>query len=468
MYRKAFMLVSGNAFGSALSLLRNLLIARMVSPEDFGIASTFAISMSIVEMFSYLGLQQLMVVDKDADDPHFQAASQGFQVMRGMISSLLLFIISGPYARFLGIEHVIWAFQVIAFVPLVNGLQHFDQHRMKRHMNFTPSVMISVLPQLASVLSLWPLAYLWADYRIMLAAIFVQAFGMVLVSHLMAERPYQLRIDKKLMRRAMIFGWPLLLNGVLLFAVFNGEKIIVGRELGMAALAVFSMSFTLTVTPTLVLANSMQSFFLPMLTRVRDNKEGFQRMGTATIEASLLIGILLILGTSLLGGPLVHVLVGKKYEAMLPILVQLAVLQAVRSSKTGSAIVALSQERTGNSIAANLPRVLSLPIAWWIVHNTGNILSIIAVSILAEVVGFGVSIWLVRTRAHLKTRSLLLQVFLYFALCFVAVADAMANPPRAKIENHLHFGLLGVAIVGIAAIASMTQLRGLIMRRWRS
>ena len=38
MLKKAFMLVSGNAFGSALLLVRNLIIARLISPEDYGIA----------------------------------------------------------------------------------------------------------------------------------------------------------------------------------------------------------------------------------------------------------------------------------------------------------------------------------------------------------------------------------------------------------------------------------------------
>ena len=77
MLKKAFLVVTGNAFGSALLLLRNLIVARLVSPHDYGIASTFAIVMSLVEMLSYVGLNQLMVVDKDGDDPHFQRAMQG-------------------------------------------------------------------------------------------------------------------------------------------------------------------------------------------------------------------------------------------------------------------------------------------------------------------------------------------------------------------------------------------------------
>ncbi|MBS0564126.1 MAG: polysaccharide biosynthesis protein, partial [Proteobacteria bacterium] len=54
MLKKAVMVVTGNALGFLLSLIRNLVVARLISPENYGIASSFAVSMSIVEMLSYL------------------------------------------------------------------------------------------------------------------------------------------------------------------------------------------------------------------------------------------------------------------------------------------------------------------------------------------------------------------------------------------------------------------------------
>ena len=58
-----------------------------------------------------------------------------------------------------------------------------------------------------------------------------------LVSHLVAERPYRLVLDREIMAESLRFGWPLLVNGVLLFVVFNGDRVIVGHGLGMATLA---------------------------------------------------------------------------------------------------------------------------------------------------------------------------------------------------------------------------------------
>lgn len=467
MLKKALLVVSGNAFGSLLLLVRNLLIARLISPENYGIASTFAISMSIVEMLSYLGLNQLMVVDKDGDDPHFQAAMQGFQVMRGVVSSVALFLIARPYAAFLGVDEVAWAYEMIALIPLINGFQHYDPHRLKRHMEFRPTVMTNALPPLASVISVWPLALAFGDYRIMLVALFVQAASMVLMSHLTARRSYRLAIDTALMRRAVRFGWPLLLNGMLMFFVFNGEKLIVGRELGMGTLAFFSMAFTLTLAPTLVLANSCQTFFLPQLSAAREDAAQFQALATATMETSLVIAVLLMTCASLVGGPLAYLLVGPKYVALLAFLIPMAAVQALRVAKTGSSVVALAKGLSANAMISNLMRVASLPLSWWAAIHTGDVRAIIWIAMMAELLGYAVSMVLAARRTGVRLAPLALPAGLSGIACAAALIDAHYSPPEAGLAEHLHMGHWGVVVAGLAALAATGSLRTYVLSRWR-
>lgn len=459
MLKKAVLVVTGNAAGFILSLIRNLIVARLVSPENYGIASSFAVSMSIVEMLSFLGLQQLMVVDKDGDQPHFQAAMHGFQAIRGAFSCLMLYLIARPYAAYLHIEEVTWAYQLLALVQLVNGFQHYDPHRLRRHMNFRPMVLTNAVPPLIAVLVLWPLALFYGDYRIMLASIFVQSVAMVAVSHLTAERRYQMAFDPALMKRATMFGWPLLLNGVLMFGVFNGERLIVGRELGMGQFAFFSMAFTLTLTPTLVLATSCQSLFLPQLTKLLDQHEAFQRLSDVTMESSLVIGLALVIGASLFGGPLAHLLTGPKYASILLILVPMSVMQAVRVAKTGSAIIALAVGKSGNAMIGNSVRVASLPVSWWVAHKTGDVLTIIWVALVAEILGYLLAMYLAARRANVSLTALTLPTVLSAVTCAVALIDALRTPPLPGLRDHLHWGLAAVLVLGVASFASMTGLR---------
>ncbi len=421
MIRSVLLILSGNAFAALLLLARNLIIARLIPVADYGIAATFAVAMAVVEMMSAFGLQQQIIQSKDGDDPRFQAGLQGFQVLRGAVSSLALFVMAHPLAAFLDIPAAAWAYQVMAVVPLLNALVHFDIHRLNRHMVFGPMILTGILPALASVLSVWPLSHWFDDWRVMLYAIILQAALTAITSHAVARRPYRLVFDRVLIGQSLRFGWPILVNGMLMFLVFNGDKLIVGNALGMEVLAIFAMGMTLTLTPTLVLAKSTQNFFLPRLSRVAVAADvaQFSRLAIATIEASILSGVVLVFGIVLVGASFVDLLLGVKYAPLVPLLTLLSVMQALRVFKAGGAIVAVARQQTSNAMVANLFRMASLPVAWWVLQTGGAITQLIWVGIGGEFCGFVVSLLMLRGRVGISLRPLrapLALMALFFGL----------------------------------------------------
>jgi len=469
MYRSALLILSGNAFASVLLLARSLIVARLISVEDYGIAATFAVSMAVVEMMSALGLQQQIVQARDGNDPRLQAGLQGFQLLRGMISGAVLFLIAGPVAWFLGIPQVTWAYQLLAVVPILNALVHFDVYRMNRAMVYLPGILTLAVPALFSVLIVWPLAAYLGDWRVMLYAILAQAVLGAITSHIVAKRPYRLLFDRSIMSQSLRFGWPLLANGILLFAVFNGEKLIVGRELGMSELAIFAMGITLTLTPTLVMARSVQSFFLPQLSALHKQgaagREGFAHLANATIQAGIVNGTLLVVAVLFFGAPIVQALLGPKYEPLVALLTSLAIVQALRVFKTGSAVVALARGQTGNAMIANLFRVAVLPVAWIVLVQGGSLTEVIWIGTAGEFCGFVASLLLVRYRIGLPMGPMLLPLLASCAVLAIAGEDYVLQTFFAG-SAATHWELAGLVVVlFIAMIASMTDLVRYISRR---
>ncbi|MGY9046363.1 hypothetical protein P775_05675 [Puniceibacterium antarcticum] len=463
MLRSALVILSGNAAASLLLLARNLIVARLIPVADYGIAATFAIAMAVVEMMSQLGLQQQIVQAKNGEDPRFQAALQGFQVLRGVIAGIALFALAGPLADFMNVPQAAWAYQVMALVPVLNAFTHFDVHRLNRSMVFLPVILTGAVPALLSVLAVWPLAMVYGDYRVMLYAIVVQALMTAVTSQLVARRPYRLVLDRAVMTQSLRFGWPLLVNGILLFGVFNGDKMIVGRELGMETLAIFAMGFSLTLTPTLVMAKSAQNFFLPQISVVdRTTPEGaarFTHLSLVTMQVSLLNGAILVLAIILVGGPVVHLLLGTKYAALLALMGPLAVMQALRVAKAGGAIVALADGRTGNAMQSNLARVATLPLAWYVITQGAGLGIVILIATLGELFGFALSLYLVRRTSGVALLRMLGPVLfsgIFFALALVL--PALGSLPDWVLPVGL---TLGIALT----VLSMKDLLRYVMRR---
>ena len=466
MLRNAMLLLSGNGVGSLLSLARNLLIARLLPVEDYGIASTFAVALSVIEMLSALGLQTLLVQAKDGDDPRLQAALQGFQVLRGALSALLLFLAAGPIAEFMRLPELTWAYRVTALVPLVGAFEHFDVHRLNRGMRFGPLVMAETLPTVLTLAAVWPLVAWLGDWRVMLCIIVMQTALRTILTHLLAERHYRMRLDPATMRRSLGFGWPLLVNGILLFGVFQGDRVLVARELGPTVLGIFSIGVTLTLAPTLVMARSVRLLFLPLLSNAEDPAR-FERLSRAVMQAAALNAGVMMVGVFLVGPPFVALVLGADYLPLLPYLAPLALVQALRVLKTGGNVIALSRGQTANTMISNVFRVAMLPVIWLALVRGYGLEAVIALGALGEVLGTAASLVLVRRRLGQRLRPLLPVLGVTMLLM-----GATALPLRAMLAGagiDLPAGTLAVLVLALlgAQVAVASEFRDWLLRRLR-
>lgn len=464
MFRTALLILTGSAATSVMLLARNLIIARLITLEDYGIAATFAVVMAMVEMMSTLGLQQQIVQSPRGDDPHYQSALQGFQVLRGVITGVLMFAVAGPLAAFLHVPDIAWAYQMMAAVPVLTALVHFDIYRLNRQMIYRPGILAVGVPALVSLVLVWPLYVMFGDWRVMLYAILAQAAGMAAVSHIVSKTPYRMVLDRAIMRDNLRFGWPLLVNGGLLFLVFNGEKLVVGRELGMAPLAIFAMGITLTLTPTLISAASAQRFFLPQLSAAvaKDTPEGaarFIHLSMATAQVSLVIGCLLVIGVMLVGKPVVWALLGSEYAPLLPLMIWMAILSGIRVFKTGSNVIALARGRTTNALISNLFRIASIAVSWPVLNAGGTLLDVIIIATVGEALGFVAALAQVRWRLAMSLRALALPI----ALAAVVLALCALSGLSLGVPIWLLYG--AVALVFGAMFYTMHDLRTYVRAR---
>jgi O-antigen/teichoic acid export membrane protein len=465
MFKSALLILSGQTFTSILLLLRNLLVARLISVEDYGIAATFAISMSIVEMMTTIGLHQMIIQDKNGDDPRLQSVLQGFHLFRSLFAGLILFLLAHPIAEFIGAEDIAWAYQVLALIPVLNGLTHFDIYRLQRKMIYKPSILSSAIPAFLSVMAIWPLWKLYGDYRVMLYSVMIQSAAMVITSQVVAERRYSLGVDKTILMRAINFGWPLLINNVLLFFIFQGEKIIVGRTFGLEVLAIFAMGFTLTLTPSLLLGGSTQTFFLPQLVAAKEDPEKFGYLSCVTYQAHFVFATLFVIGAMIFSDPVIHLLLSAKYAGLIPLMTLLAVLQSMRLLRGGSSTIALAVGRTGIATLSNLPRVFSMPLAWFVASWTGDIFTVLWVAIAGEVIGFLISLFLVRRQAGVPLDRLAPSLILTAAVLGFAGVQTFLTKMEAGAPLWSYWTSVPIALFFVLSLISMKDLRHYLVTR---
>jgi O-antigen/teichoic acid export membrane protein len=406
LMKGGFHLLLGQVAVQASSFIRNIILAWIISPADFGIAAIFGITLQVIEVLSNVSTEMLLIQAEDGDQERLQGTAQLIRAGRGMANGLVIFALGGLFSRLFGVPQAAWAFRCLGLVPLLRGFMHLDLSRLQRHMRFWPNAIAEAGSSWFATLITIPLAFWLRDYSAMLWALIAQVGASALASHLLAERRYAWHWDRVLWRRMVSFGWPLMINGILMLGIFEGDRMIIGsseslfpgRGYTLTDLGVYSATFSLTMAPTMFVVNIASSLFLPLLSRAQGNLEQFERRYAACSQAVCLAAAVISVLFIVAGGTLVTTIYGPKYAAAGAIIGWLGAMWGVRIVRAAPTLAAMAQGDTKNTMISNSARTLSLvgmlaALAW------GGGLVWIAISGFAgELLALVASLW--RLRSH--------------------------------------------------------------------
>ncbi|WP_255771908.1 oligosaccharide flippase family protein [Microbulbifer guangxiensis] len=458
LLKGASVLTVSQALVAACTFLRNVIIARHIGLENFGIATTFVLTISLVEMTSNLALDRVLVQDREGDSDDMLGSAHFLQFLKGLLIAAILFAIASPVAQLFDLADKVWAFQLLAVVALLHGLMNFDFVVRQRNLDFLPTALFDAIPQVLILGVAFGASLFFEDYRVMLAVILLQAMMHVLLSHLLAKRPYRWALCWPLAKRKLAFGWPLLVNGFLMFGIFQGDRVIIASLYAKETLAWYSVAFSLCMLPTLIFAKLSAYLLMPVLSRSRDNPALFYRCGEFALIACCGFAVLMVVFFGIGGHGLIRLSFGEQYLLAVGVITWLAAMQAVRVIRIAPSVIANSQAHTKNAMIANIFRCISLAAAILLALKGAPVTWIAATGVGGELLALSVSVSLMKM-ARGKARfvwSLLRQLLLGGALCYVFVTGVPHLLPRP--DTSLTFGLLQLAVAGIAAVFAAALL----------
>jgi O-antigen/teichoic acid export membrane protein len=401
IFKSGLKLGANQAFVQVCSFARSVIVARVISPADFGVAATFAMTFAFLEMISNLAAETVLIQAKDGNEPAFQETSQSLQFLRGLTNALFILALAGMISRLFGVPQAKPAFQCLALLPLIKGLTHLDVNRLQRELRFGPSIMADSGANLLVTLAALPLGLWLRDYWAMLWLLILQSAIYVAGSHLFADRRYSWGWNKAYARKIFAFGWPLLINGLLLYIILQGDRFVIGAAhrlfknspYTLVDLGVYSVAFALTFAPTMLVANVSTSLFLPLLSRAQSDTAQFEKHYLTCIQiVSLMASIISILFV-VSGGWLVSMIYGQKYAAAGTFIGVLAAMQAMRILRVAPTLAAMAFADTKNAMICNIVRTTALAGVLFSSITGRSLLWVAASGLAGEVLAFLTCIW---------------------------------------------------------------------------
>jgi len=359
--------------------------------------------------------------------------------------ALLVYLAAEPITRLFQIPEALWAFHLLALVPFLDGLVHLDMKRVQRHFDYAPATIVESGSHIVVMLAAWPIAAWRSDYSAILWLLIMRAVIQLVASHALAQRPYRWVWDRIYLRRLVRFGWPLLVNGLLIAALRQGDHLVTGSHFGMAVLAVYGSAVLITQLPTKMLLNIGRSLTLPLLAATREDDTLYHAHYEKVVGLLSLLAIGLGVPFIVLGGPLLGLVFGEDYGAAGAYIGWLACACMFRLMRTGPTQAAMARADTTNAMYANLVASVGLLGMLACAYLGLPIAAIAFFGFVGELLAFSTALAQLSIKQHVPVRltahSLLLPVLA--TLC-----------AAVTVEYHLVTGWLsGLAATTVIVVA---------------
>ncbi len=429
-----------------------LILARLLTPEDFGLVGMIHPVTAFVWLMRDLGLSAATVQREHLEERQVSALFW-INVLVSVGLALLVAALSPAVAAFYGDPRLVWVTIALATTMAFGGLASQHQALLRREMRFFEIGVIEVLGLAIGFASAVVAAMQGLEYWSLVINIAVRETTISLMlmvrSGWRPSRPGHLKSAREMLR----FGWYLAGAKFLEYATRNVDAVLVGKFWGSGALGLYNVAYRLLLLPIQQLNGPLGIVAVPVLSRLQHDVDRYRRFYRQGILLLTSASMPLVMLTAAAAERMVVVLAGTQWQDATPIFLALAPAAWVGSFNAATVWVFVSNGRTdrqfamkcvtvpiiiagiaigvphgpiGAALGYSIGSVLVAPIAvFWCYRGTPlrimDLLSAIARPTSASLLAGGVAAWLSRSiDAPATSIPALLSVAIVFGVTYVA------------------------------------------------
>lgn len=346
----------------AIGLVSMVVLARLLTPGDFGLAALAMSLLVVLELFGDLGLDLELIRNQEARRQHYDTAWT-LELLKGLVSAGLLATLAAPAAAFFKDPRVEPIVYWLAVASVLAGCENIATVDFRKNLEFRREIIYLLVSRLVSTLVAILLAVAWREYWALVAGILAHRLARLGLSYvLLSFRP---RLCLAAAGEIFRFSRWIVLRNVLLGSRRRAPAFVIGRLSGPAALALYDMAFELANLVTTEFRAPVRRALFPGYAKLGADRQLLQASFVETFAVLVLIGLPVPVGIGLTAHAFVPVLLGPRWLDTIPLIQVLSVHGVIQCLSVNSQLIYLALNRpqiatllSGINLAAFLPLLI--------------------------------------------------------------------------------------------------------------
>lgn len=388
----------GMAATQGLRLAANLILARLLFPEAFGLMALVTVVLVGLQMVSDTGLGPSIARSPRGDDRAFLDTAWTIQVIRGALLAGVAAALAGPLARVYDAPDLAQLLPAAALSLVIAGFNPTRIETATRHLLLGRVTALDLAAQAVGLVAMVALALATGSVWALVAGALVQAaVRLVLMSAFLPGPGNRPLWEPAAARELLVFGRWILLSSLCGFALGQGDRMILGGYLSLEGLGIYNIGWFLAAFPGMLATAVVGRVMIPLY---RDDPPGAKAAQAGRLRrlrrglTALILGLLAALA---LGGvPLVGLLYDPRYAAAGAVVVLAACAQMPAMVGLTYDQAALAAGDSRGFFLSLLARAVMQTGAFWAGAELAGLTGALAGMALAGVAGHAANVWVAR------------------------------------------------------------------------
>lgn len=308
-----------NMFNQGITFLVGLVLARLLTPEEYGLIGLITIFISVFNSIVDSGFSNALIRKTNVQDKDFNTAFLTNLVV-SVFLYLILYIWAPAISRFFDQPMLISLLRVMGVIVIINAFGLIQRTIYIRNVDFKTQAKISLWASVLSGVTGIVMAYyglgVWSLVGQQVSRQFLQSFLMWCYSNWYPKIQFSMQSFRDLFG----FGWKLLVSG-LINTVWNEiYQVVIGKFYSADTLGQYTRAHQFTTIFSSNLTGIVQRVSYPVLSQIQDDKQRLKNGYKRVIKCTMLISFCCMLGLAAIAEPMVLTLIGEQWLPCVPFL----------------------------------------------------------------------------------------------------------------------------------------------------
>jgi O-antigen/teichoic acid export membrane protein len=323
----------------------SVILVRLLTPHEFGLAGMVLVLSSIVPTFSGLAFGSALVQRRTITDEEVSTVFWASLAVGAAFSAIGV-LAAGAIAKFYGEPAVGPLAAVLAVSFFVSAIGMTQSQLLHRELRYRSLELRTMAATLAGAVAGVAAAFAgWGAWALILQQLVFTCVASTLVWLVSDWRPSR-RFSFASLRELGSFGGQV--SGSVFFTQLtqNVDNVLIGRYLGAAALGTYSLAYSVMLAPFTRLTSPLQEILYAAFSRIQDEPE---RLVTIWLRVNRIMGAIalpLLLGLVAVAPDLIPSVFGHRWQSAVPVVQILAWVGVLETLQGLNASVLLARGRS--------------------------------------------------------------------------------------------------------------------------